>query len=88
MKFEHAREYLNQGDLVIVNCSHQCNVRLMDDTNFSRYKRAESHRYYGGFYEKLPARIGVPHSGFWNVTLDLGGGSANIKFSIDVLKAT
>lgn len=37
--FIHAREQLKAGDLVIVDCSHQCNIRLMDDANFGRYRR-------------------------------------------------
>src|ERR1700719_4119898 len=36
--FIHAREYLHQGDVVIVDCDHQCNVRLMDDSDFSSYR--------------------------------------------------
>lgn len=85
--FIHAREYLDEGDVVVVSCSHQCNVRLMDDSNFSYYRRGQGHRYYGGFFRVLPARIAVPHSGHWNVAIDLGGGRANIRYSINYLKA-
>jgi hypothetical protein len=35
----------------------------------------------------LPARIQVPHNGHWNITLDLGGDSATIRHSINILKA-
>jgi len=28
--FIHSREFLHQGDIVVVNCSHRCNVRIMD----------------------------------------------------------
>jgi hypothetical protein len=34
----------------------------------------------------LPARIAVPSSGFWNVTIDLGEGRANIRYNIEYLK--
>jgi hypothetical protein len=84
--FVHAREYLHAGDVVVVQSSHQCNVRVMDDTNFSSYRRGGSHNYHGGFYRMLPARIAVPTDGYWNVTIDLGGGNANIRYSIDYLK--
>jgi hypothetical protein len=38
MGFIHADEYLDEGDVVIVQCSHQCNVRLLDDHNFQNYQ--------------------------------------------------
>lgn len=87
MSFLHKREHLNGGDVVVVNCSHQCNVLLLDDSNFSRYQHGDGYDYFGGHYTRLPARIGVPHSGEWNIVLDLGGGSASIKHSIQVLRA-
>ena len=87
MQFLHRREYLDEGDVVMVDCSHRCNVRLMDDSDFASYRRGGRHQYYGGYYERFPARIPVPHSGYWNITLDLGGGSATIRHSINILKA-
>lgn len=84
--FIHAREYLNAGDVVVVQCSHQCNVRVMSDSDFSSYRNGESHHYHGGFFRMLPARIGVPTSGYWNVTIDIGGGRANIRYNINYLK--
>jgi hypothetical protein len=85
--FIHAEEFLHEGDLVIVNCDHQCNVRVMDDSNFASYRSGGRHQYYGGFYKMLPARIAVPNTGNWHVTLDLGGGRANIRYDISYLKS-
>jgi Domain of unknown function (DUF1883) len=87
MQFLHRREYLHQGDLVVVDCSHRCNIRLMSDLDFASYRRGGSHHYYSGHYDRLPARIPVPQDGYWNVTLDLGGGNASIRHSIRLLKA-
>jgi hypothetical protein len=84
--FIHAREYLHQGDIVVVQCSHQCNVRIMDDSNFRSYQSGGRHTYYGGFFKMLPARITVPHDGEWNTTIDLGGGVADIRYNISYLK--
>lgn len=86
--FIHAREYLHAGDVVVVDCSHQCNVYLTDDNNFSHYRRGASfeHRGGGGFFRRLPARLVVPHEGYWNVTIDLSGGQANIRYNIHYLK--
>lgn len=86
MNFLHSREHLEEGDIVEVQCSHQCNVRLTTDTNFASFKRGRAHQYFGGFYKMLPARIAAPHSGYWNITIDLGGGSANIRHSINIIR--
>ncbi|MEN4910791.1 DUF1883 domain-containing protein [Erwinia amylovora] len=78
---------LNAGDIVVVDCSHQCNIMILTDHNFSNYKRGSRFEYHGGHYKMLPARIQVPHDGEWNVVLDLGGRGANIRHSISVIRA-
>lgn len=70
MKFIHQREHLNEGDLVVIQCSQPCNIRLMSDANFRSFKNGGRHTYHGGAFERFPARLTVPSSGFWNVTLD------------------
>lgn len=82
--FLHKREHLNAGCIVEVDCSHQCNIVLLDDSNFSNYKngRQFTHHGGGGLFKRFPARLQVPNTGYWNIVLDLGGGSANIRHSI------
>ena len=79
----HSREYLNGGDVVVVDCTHQSNVLVMDDANFNAYRRGSSARYYGGFFTHLPARIPVPHSGNWNIVLDAPRGA---RYGMSVLR--
>ncbi len=79
-----AREYLQGGDIVVVNCTHQCNVLVMDDTNYNAYRNGSRASYYGGAYKYLPARISVPHAGYWNVVLEAPGGA---RFGMSYLKA-
>jgi hypothetical protein len=86
MEFIHSQDYYNGGDIVILNCDTQCNFMLMDDSNFCSYRRGQGFQYYGGFFKYFPARIRVPNSGHWNVAIDLGGGSANIRYGLKVLK--
>jgi hypothetical protein len=83
-QFIHAREYLNAGDIVVVNCTHQCNVLVMDDSSFQSYRSGGQVHYHGGFYKMLPARIGVPSSGHWNVVLDTQGAAA--RYGIGYVK--
>lgn len=80
--FIHAREHLQGGSAVRVDCDHQCNVMLLDDRNFQLYRRGGQYEYFGGFFERLPAIVGVPHTGWWNTVIDLGGGRANIRYGI------
>ncbi|MDB6145831.1 MAG: hypothetical protein JWP80_4875 [Pseudomonas sp.] len=70
MKFIHQREHLNEGDIVVIECSNACNIRLMTDANFRSFKNGGRHVYHGGAFDKFPARIVAPSTGFWNITLD------------------
>jgi hypothetical protein len=85
MQFLHQRKYLTAGQAVRVDCDTQCNVMLTDDVNFSLYRRGQSCNGYGRFYTHFPAIIDVPRTGYWNITIDLDGGSANIRYGISVI---
>jgi hypothetical protein len=58
----------------------------MDDSNFANYKSGRGFKHYGGFFKMFPARLAAPSTGYWNIVLDLGGGSATIRHSIRILK--
>ncbi|MCD5987990.1 DUF1883 domain-containing protein [Pseudomonas sp. CDFA 553] len=70
MKFIHQREHLNEDDIVVIQASQTCNIRLMSDANFRAFKHGGRHTYHGGAFETFPAKITVPSSGYWNITLD------------------
>lgn len=82
MNYLHSEQHLNNGDVVVVELDKQANVRLLDTTNFSRYKRGEKHSYYGGLAKTSPVRIVAPHSGTWHVVIDLGGRSGTVRASV------
>lgn len=71
MKFIHQREHLNEGDIVVIECSQTCNIRLMSDANIRSFKNGGRHTYHGGAFDKFPAKITAPSTGFWNITLDV-----------------
>ncbi|MFS8080099.1 DUF1883 domain-containing protein [Serratia marcescens] len=89
MNFLHKRIHLNSGDTVVVDCSHQCNILLMTDHNFNNYRNGRGFHHHGGggFFQRLPAHLSAPSSGYWNVTIDLGGGTASVRHSITVIPA-
>jgi len=70
MKFIHQREHLNEDDIVVIECSQTCNIRLMNDASFRSFKNGGRHTYHGGAFDKFPAKIVVPSTGFWNITID------------------
>ena len=80
-----SRLFLKDGDVVEIDSDTQANVTLMDDSDYASYKAGRSHHYYGGFFTQFPARLTPPHSGYWNVVLDLGGKQSTVRHSIRVL---
>lgn len=62
-----------KGDVVEVTLSSGANVRLVDSSNFQKYRRGESHRYYGGLAKVSPVRLEVPNSGHWFAVVDMQG---------------
>jgi len=71
MKFVHQREELSEGDMVVIQCSEMCNIRLMSDKNFRSYKNGGRHTYLGGAFDRFPAKITIPDNGVWNITIDV-----------------
>jgi hypothetical protein len=84
--FIHAHQNLSKGDVVVVQCSHQCNIFLLDDANFNSYRLRQKCTYFGGFYRAFPAKLAVPANGHWNVVIDLAGREVQISHSISYLK--
>ncbi len=86
MNFLHYDFNLNANDVVEVTLDKQANVRLLDDVNYSLYRRGEQHRYYGGLAKVSPIQIPVPHAGHWHLVVDLGGFGGTVGASVRVLQ--
>ena len=86
MNFIHSRDYLNEGDVVVLNCDTQCNFMLTDDGNFSSYQRGERRTYYA-WHILNPSRA-HPSTTFrvLECQVDLGGGGANIRYSLNIIR--
>ncbi len=84
MKYLHYDLTLDSNDVVVVTLDKQANVLLMDDSNFSSYKRGQRYTYYGGLAKVSPARISPPHAGNWHLAIDLGGYSGSVRASVNV----
>ena len=87
MEFIHAREHLNEGDIVEVDCDTQSNVMITDDLNFAHFKAGRAYEYWGGFKKFFPVEIAAPRGGYWNITIDVGEGyEASIKYNIRIIR--
>jgi len=85
MNFLHYDLNLSTNDIVEVTLDKQANVRLLDDSNFSKYKSGSQHTYYGGLSKTSPVRISAPHSGHWHLVVDLGGYPGTVRASVRTL---
>lgn len=78
--------YRQAGDIVEIQLSGSAaNVRLLDATNFERYRRGQGHRYHGGLARQSPVRLAIPSSGQWHVTVDMQGLRGTTRSAVRVI---
>ena len=88
MKFiKHELGEMSGGEVAEVELTAAANVRLLDSSNFRKYRYGQWHRYYGGHYKISPVRLQIPKPGHWYVVVDLGGYGGRVGASIRVLPA-
>lgn len=87
MKFNYYNlGYIDRGDIVEITLKgNAANVRLMDTSNFNRYKSRNKHTYYGGLVKRSPFQIPVPRSGNWYVTVDMQGLRGTVRSGVRVI---
>lgn len=76
---------LDGDEVVVVELSAAANVKLMDGSNFSAYRRGSRHEYFGGYVTSTPFRVRVPRRGRWHVAVDRGSASGSVRASIRVV---
>jgi len=86
-KVEHLHNHFwgGPGKVVAVTLSSRANVMLLDDANYSAYRRGRSFRYVGGFATASPVRLGPPRYGHWHVVVDLGGSAGTVRAGISIV---
>ncbi len=62
---------------VNVHFNRPCNIYLMTETNYKRYREGGSFRRIGGKFEKSPAEFIAPHDGAWHAVIEKGGSHRN-----------
>lgn len=64
---------------------NSANIRLLDSSNFSNYRRGQSFRGIMGRAVRSPALLQVPRSGHWYAVVDLQGLGGHVDASIRAL---
>ena len=63
------------GSTVSMTIDRQANVFLVDDTNFSSFRRGGTFNYYGQLQKHRGVRLTVPRTGHWHLVLQPVGGT-------------
>jgi len=87
MDFLHYEFELSANDVVEVSLDKQANVRVLDDANYSLYRRGKRFYSYGGLAKTSPISLAAPFAGHWHVVIDLGGFRGSVRASARVLSA-
>jgi hypothetical protein len=86
MNYFHQEYDAGPDDVIEVTLDGQANVILLDDLNFSHYRKGEFYRYYGGLAKHSPTRLVPPRLGKWHVVVDLGGYTGTIRVGVRLLQ--
>jgi hypothetical protein len=85
----HDLGYRKAGEIVEIALSgNAAHVRLMDSSNFGRYKNGHQYRYCGGLAKRSPVRLQIPRSGNWHVAVDVQGLGGSVRSSARILPAS
>ncbi len=85
MRFLHWDFRGGPENVVQVELDHAANVILLDETNFSAFRRGSRYRYFGGYYKQTPVRLVPPHEGIWHVVVHLGGYAGRVNSSMALI---
>ncbi|MBO3759973.1 DUF1883 domain-containing protein [Ciceribacter sp. L1K22] len=61
------------GTILEISLSAVNNVRLMNATNFQRFREGLDFKYLGGVAKKSPVKMVVPEFAHWHLVVDMEG---------------
>ena len=75
MEYIHWRvDATSAGTAIIQLRGVECDVIILDRTNFDRFRRRSSYNYVGGHFKRSPARLPITGKGEWYVVVIPGPG--------------
>ena len=84
MKFLEWEIDAGPDNVVLVELENAANVILLDDSNFSAFRRGGRYQYYGGYYKRTPVRLVPPRESRWHVVVHLGGYPGHVRASMSL----
>lgn len=79
-------KHRGKGEIVEVTLKgNAANVRLLDHSNYLKYKRGQRHSYRGGLVKRSPWQVAIPRTGHWYITVDLNGLKGRTKAAVRVM---
>lgn len=87
MKFTHYDlGRVSADDTVEITLTgNAANVRLMNASDFNRFRSGKQHHYIGGLMKRSPMQLRIPTSGHWHVTVDMQGLRGTTSSSIRMM---
>ena len=87
MKFLYNSLKGKKKQIVKVNFDTSTKVKLMTAFDLNKYKKGQTHRYRGGFFESGPVFFRLPSDGIWNVVVEKGTYSEpkNVQASVELM---
>lgn len=76
---------VERGKIVEVTLGYAANVRILDSSNYSNFKNGRRYHFIGGYVNRSPFKVTLPHSSHWYVVIDLGGYAGRVKSGVRVL---
>lgn len=77
---------LKRGEVIKVTLARRANVRLINNSNFPKYKDGLRYQFIGGLVKRSPVRLKIPHSDHWHIAIDMQGLRGNTRASVQVLQ--
>jgi hypothetical protein len=72
MKFLTKTFSARKGSQVKVTFSQATGVKLMSKRDLAKYRKSQTHTYWGGDFKNSPVVFGVPRNGQWSVVVEKG----------------
>jgi hypothetical protein len=75
---------VGMNQVIKVSLDTRCNVLVLDNYNYDRYKNGLSYKYFGGYATKSPVIL-KPPTGRYYVVIDNGGDSYKLRAAVQVI---
>jgi hypothetical protein len=85
MKNVNQKIYLNTGDTIVIESTHQCCAFLLCDADYASFLAGREfvHSGFSGPIRDTPIKLCAPCAGMWNVLLMFDDNNDDINYSLN-----